>query len=212
MTTKTPSTLVFTILSVIVGAVIGFFGFNYLANAWEGDGNVSSSDALAVVLAVLLGGQALMVLGLSFARRSLGAVVNGEENRSATPAQIARARLQGAVLLLAALLLFIPVDATLIGLVPALPGETVIAAVAVLLLIQSLLNLRLWLTSDEFDRRLIANTSAVSFWATQLPLFLWGAGERLGVFPAITTWDVAVLIMGLYLMASSTMTKRHGAG
>ena len=42
MTTKTPSALVFTILSVIVGAVIGFFGFSYLFDAWESGGTVSS--------------------------------------------------------------------------------------------------------------------------------------------------------------------------
>ena len=90
MTTKTPSALVFTILSVIVGAVIGFFGFSYLFDAWESGGTVSSSDTRAVVLAVLLAGQGVMVLGLSFARRSLGAVISGEEQRSATPAQVAR--------------------------------------------------------------------------------------------------------------------------
>ena len=212
MTTKAPSTLVFTILSVIVGAVIGFFGFNYLFDTWENGGIVSSSDTLAVVLAVLLAGQGVMVFGLSFARRSLGAVISGEEHRSATPAQVARYRVQGAVLLLAALLLFMPVDPTLLGLIPAAPGETVMVAVAVLIALQSVLNLRLWLGSDEFDRQMIANTSAVSFWAMQVPIFLWGAGERMGVLPALGTWDVAVAIMVIYLMASSYITMRHGAG
>ena len=212
MTTKTPSTLVFTILSVIVGAVIGFFGFSYLVDAVERGGMTNWSDALAVVLAVLLAGQGVMVLGLSFARRSLGAVISGEEQRNATPAQVARYRMQGAVLLLAALLLFMPVDPTLLGLFPAAPGNTVMFAIVALLALQSLLNLRLWLGSDEFDRQMIANTSAVSFWATQVPVFLWGAGERMGVLPGLTTWDIAVAIMVIYLMASSYITMRHGAG
>ncbi|MFN9161555.1 MAG: hypothetical protein ACK6DM_02425 [Alphaproteobacteria bacterium] len=201
MTTKTPSALVFTILSVIVGAVIGFFGFSYLFDAWESGGTVSSSDTLAVVLAVLLAGQGVMVLGLSFARRSLGAVISGEEQRSATPAQVARYRMQGAVLMLAAVLLFMPVDPTLLGFIPAPPGNTVMFAIVALLALQSLFNLRLWLGSDEFDRQMIANTSAVSFWATHIPFFLWGAGERIGVLPALGTWDLAVAIMVIYLMA-----------
>ena len=116
------------------------------------------------------------------------------------------------MLLLAALLLFMPVDPTLLGLIPAAPGETVMVAVAVLIALQSVLNLRLWLGSDEFDRQMIANTSAVSFWAMQVPIFLWGAGERMGVLPALGTWDVAVAIMVIYLMASSYITMRHGAG
>jgi len=212
MTTKPAYTLVFTIASVLVGAVVGFFGFSYLLDAWESGGMVASSDPLAVVLAVLLAGQGVMVLGLSFARRSLGAVISGEEQRNATPAQVARYRMQGAVLLLAALLLFMPVDPTLLGLIPAAPGNTVMFAIVALLALQSLLNLRLWLGSDEFDRQMIANTSAVSFWATQIPIFLWGAGERIGVLPALGTWDLAVAIMVIYLMASSYITMRHGAG
>ena len=212
MTTKPRSTLIFTIASILVGAVVGFFGFSYLFDAWDSGGIVSSSDPLAVVLAVLLAGQGVMVLGLSFARRSLGAVISGEEHRSATPAQVARFRVQGAVLLLAALLLFLPVDPTLLGLIPAAPGETVMVVVAVLIALQSLLNLRLWLGSDEFDRQMIANTSALSFWATQVPIFLWGAGERIGVLPALGTWDLVVAIMVIYLMASSYITMRHGAG
>lgn len=212
MTTRPRSTLVLTILSVVVGAVIGFFGFSYLLDTVETGSLIIWSDALALVLAVLLAGQGVMVFGLSFARRSLGAVISGEEHRSATPAQVGRYRLQGAVLLLAGLLLFMPVDPTLLGLIPAAPGETVMVAFAALIALQSLLNLRLWFGSDEFDRQLIANTSAVSFWATQTPIFLWGAGERIGVLPTVTTWDIAVVIMVIYLMASSYITMRHGAG
>jgi hypothetical protein len=205
MTTRPRSTQVLTILSVVVGAVIGFFGFSYLLDTVETGSMITWSDALALVLAVLLAGQGVMVLGLSFARRSLGAVISGEEHRSATPAQVGRYRLQGAVLLLAALLLVLPIHVTL-------SGEPLMLAVAACLALQSLLNVRLWLGSDEFDRQLIANTSAVSFWATQTPIFLWGAGERIGVLPTVTTWDIAVVIMVIYLMASSYITMRHGAG
>ena len=37
-------------------------------------------------------------------------------------------------------------------------------------------------------------------------------GERIGVLPALGTWDLAVAIMVIYLMASSYITMRHGAG
>jgi hypothetical protein len=209
---KSPANLVFVVTVVIAGVVSGQLGWKFMLDVAEGRTAMTWPDALALFIAVLLALQGAVLVGLSFARRSLGTILSGEERRTATARQVNQYRLQGAVLLLAALLLLLPVDATLNGLVPTQPRESVMVAIVACLALQSLLNLRLWFASDEFDRQLIANTSAVSFWATQIPIFLWGAAERMGMAPALTTWDLAVVIMAVYLMTSSFIAFRQRFG
>ena len=84
--------------------------------------------------------------------------------------------------------------------------------IAVCFVIQTTLNFAVWRRADEFVRRLIAETSSLCFWVLQAALFLWAAGERLHLFPVISTWDCAIIMMGAYFVASAFISVRNGVG
>jgi hypothetical protein len=89
-------------------------------------------------------------------------------------------------------------------------ADLVFGLVAVLLALQSVANVLLWRAADEMLRRVMAETSAVAFWALQGALFLYAAAERLGLVEGITAWGMTGILMGVYLFASVIMSARRG--
>ena len=116
-------------------------------------------------------------------------------------------RLQSVILVLSGLLLAAPVAATLAGNVA--PVLTLIAIAGVFVL-HTALNLSLWRRGDEMIRRVIVESGAMAFWIGQAALFGWAVAERLGVAPALTAWDILVVVMGLYLICSAVVGLRRG--
>jgi hypothetical protein len=84
------------------------------------------------------------------------------------------------------------------------------AGLVVSFALQSWINVALWRRSDELFRRLILDSSAISFWSLQGVLFLWAAGERLRLLPAITAWQACILMLAGYLIASVAVNLRRG--
>ncbi|OYX01637.1 MAG: hypothetical protein B7Z12_13760, partial [Caulobacter vibrioides] len=41
-------------------------------------------------------------------------------------------------------------------------------------------------------------------------LFLWAAGEKLGLLPQLTLWDATSVMMAAYLVIGLTITWRRG--
>ena len=113
--------------------------------------------------------------------------------------------LQIVVLLLAGTMLLLPIFG------PAYASPDVIfAAVVVLLIGQSVANLMLWRAADELFRRVMAETSALAFWAVQLALFVYAAAERLGLVQSISAWGMMGILMGIYLACSVIASARRG--
>jgi hypothetical protein len=83
-------------------------------------------------------------------------------------------------------------------------------AIGVCFAVQTALNIAVWRRADEFMRRLISETSATCFWILQAMLFLWAAGERLSLLPAVSAWDCTVVLMSVYLAASAFISVRNG--
>jgi len=172
------------------------------------------SDAGALFLAVALIVQGIAVLVLSLSRRLSGEMFSGEDGRQATPAQVSFYQQQAAVLLLAGVMLALPVVTPLVAGAP-LSRHVAIPTMAVIALCfagQTALNLIVWRRADEFVRRLISETSSLCFWVLQATLFLWAAGERLGLLSPISTWDCTVVLMGVYFIASAFISTRNGVG
>lgn len=113
--------------------------------------------------------------------------------------------LQVTVALLAGAMLLLPVFGTAV----ASPG-VVFAAVLFLLALQSAANLMLWRAADEMLRRIMSETSAMAFWASQLGLFVYAAAERLGLVQSVTAWGLMGLMMGIYFVSSMIAAARRG--
>lgn len=113
--------------------------------------------------------------------------------------------LQSLVLLLAGVMMALPV----LGPGVAAPA-VVMAGVVLILLGQTVANLMLWRAADEMLRRVMLETAALAFAASQLLLFLYGAAERLGLVEAVSAWALIAPMMALYLLASMVAAARRG--
>lgn len=91
-----------------------------------------------------------------------------------------------------------------------LEPNLVFAIVIGLLAVQSLANLMLWRAADEMLRRVMSETSSLAFWALQTALFVYAAGERLGLVHGVTAWGMVGILMGVYLAASIVASVRRG--
>jgi hypothetical protein len=68
----------------------------------------------------------------------------------------------------------------------------------------------IWRRSDELFRRLMLDISAISFWAFEGALFLWAAGQQLGLLPAVSAWQAFIVLFAAYLAASMAISARRG--
>lgn len=207
----TPRAALMTLAGVAAGGLAGWWIGRLIKHGDVLDpGRWSWADATALAI-----GAAMVVLGTGITLNAFGnglrRVTDPTGRRSPTPAQRTYYRLQAAVLLLAGLMLGAPpvLDAVAGPLDPTL-GAAGLTGIAALFLLQCACNLAVWLRSDELIRRMMAETSALSFWIVQGALFLWAAGERLGVAPALSAWDLTVLLMAIYLAVSTTVSVVRG--
>lgn len=113
--------------------------------------------------------------------------------------------LQVLVMLLAGAMMLLP----MVGPRAAAPG-VVMAALAVMLVVQTGANLLLWRRADEMLRRIMAETATLAFWVLQSALFLYAAAERLGLVQGLTAWGMMGILMGVYFVASAVAAARRG--
>ncbi|MGQ2992064.1 MAG: hypothetical protein ACT6RD_13480 [Brevundimonas sp.] len=170
------------VLGGLSGYALGGFGHDALGR-WD--------DEIAMVMAFALTAMAL-----------ISAVVLATRPRDVPKGC---GLLQIAVLALAAVMFVLPVFGTRI-----LAPNVVFGLVVGLLAVQSVANLMLWRAADEMLRRVMAETSAMAFWALQTALFVYAVAERLGLVEGITAWGMTGILMGVYLVASIVASLRRG--
>lgn len=194
-----------------IGVVFGVLGYGVgrlLAGAFPDLDlpldQVRWADLVAGLLALALVGASLGVFIAALRPAALGRML--KLDGPAGPGEIRDARLQAAVLLLSGVLMALPPLVMTAG----LPVWPAVAAVAVLLVAHTVLNLRLYRSVDELFRRTVMEAGALTFWVGQGVLFLWAAAERLALTPPLTAWDVYVVLMGVYLVVSMIVTVRRG--
>lgn len=194
------------------GALFGVVGYGvgaWLAKVAPGgfgltDKAIRWSDMLAVVVASALVAGAVMAFATSFNAKRLGRMYNLEGD--ASPEEVTQARFQSLVFGFSGVILALPVGFSLIGVSPGLG----VGAIALLLVLHTVMNVRVYRQADELLRRAVLETSAVTFFAGQLLLFAWAAAERLGAAPPITAWDIYAVLMTLYLAVSLWISVRRG--
>ena len=203
------------LIGAVIAAPLGYWFGSYLADL-DKAGAASDlkfvwSDVLALLLAAMMTATGLITLLTSLSRRALGRQINPEEARPATPAQAVFYAQNGFVLLLAGVMMGVPVLVPILF-APLSPmvGSAAMAGLIALLLVQTAGNIAIWVRSDEFMRRAMGETAAVSFAILQGVLFLWAAGEKLGLLPSLGLWDATSVMMAAYLMIGLAITWRRG--
>lgn len=206
------------LILMVAGLPVGFFAGRWLLGLrreglWGGF-DPSGGDMLAFLLAAFLVFAGLVTAGLASSRKALGRRINGDDVRAVTPATSAQARFyagQGLVLVLAgAMLAAPPLAVALFDPLSPLLASAVMTGLIALFLFQTVGNITLWIRSDELMRRAMAETAAVSFVLFQGLLFLWAAGEKLALLPALTLWDAFNVTMIGYLAISMLVGWRRG--
>lgn len=203
------------LIGAVIAAPLGYWFGSYLADLDKAgaasDLKLVWSDVLALLLAAMMIATGLITLLRSLSRRALGRQINPEEVRPATPAQAVFYAQNGLVLLLAGVMMGVPVLAPILF-APLSPmvASAAMAGLIALLLVQTAGNIAIWVRSDEFMRRAMGESAAVSFAILQGLLFLWAAGEKLGLLPQLTLWDATSVMMAAYLVIGLTITWRRG--
>ena len=166
-------------------------GVGYLVGGRMDVEDLRWDDALALVIAALL-----LMTGVIMA--AMAAMRSSKLPPACGP-------LQALVMLIAGGLMVAPIWG------PNLASPDVVFIGLVLLsLVQSVANLMLWRRADEMLRRVMVETSALAFWASQMALFLYAAAERLGLTGGVSAWGMMAVLMTIYLLASAVASMRRG--
>lgn len=182
------------LMGAAVGAALGF-----VAAPWFRTLGWADALASAVAMALLFGGLVLLV--------SAAGLLGPRGGAARSLSEVTDARIQSVVLLLAGVMMAVPVALVRFPLAPALLGW---AAVVTLFAFQTVGNLVLWVRGDELVRRAIADVGALTFWFGQGVLFLYAAGERLGLFPSLTAFEIVTVMMAVFLIANIIVSIRRG--
>lgn len=189
--------------AAVVGGIFGYGLMKLLIALHLQPKVISWSEILGLAIGagfLVYGG---IVFYLSFRRRMVARALEGDEAvLPATDMEVRVLRLQSFVLGLSGLLLMAPVvgNAEIRSL--SVAGGMVFLGIVLLFGLQTWLNVRLWKSCDEFLRRQILVSAAITFAVGQGVLFLWAAGEMLHLAPAASAWDILTLAMALYLLSS----------
>jgi hypothetical protein len=202
--------LLLALAGAIAGAAVGYGVTSGLRALHITRNDVGWTDILALWIGVFFLGYSLFFAYLSTNRRQLALILEGEQATvPATNDELLATRLQTVVLALAGLLLLAPIFVQKLLPRHAALGAETFAVIVLLFAVQTWANVRLWQTSDEFSRRLIAGGAAVSFAVVQGALFLWAAAEHLHLVRPMPAWNLYTLLMLLYLLASAAFTLRQ---
>lgn len=187
-----------------VGYTIGHFAAELVPGPSPDLSGLRWADAVAGLVAAVLLVACLGTAITSLDRRRLGKALKLEG--PASDGEVRDTRIQAAILGLSGVIMVLPM--ILSGL--RTPATASLAAVVLLLVLHTILNVRLYRSIDELFRRTVVEAGALTFWLGQGLLFLWAAAERLGVAPPLTAWDIYVVMMGAYLIVSLVVTVRRG--
>lgn len=171
------------------------------------------ADSLALWMGITLLGLGLCLLAISLSRKSVAEGLEGSgAEMPATDEEIGSFRLQCSTLVLAGLLLLIPLIVARASTAQKPAPGLVFGGIVALFLLQTAANLQFWRTSDEYLRAQFLLVSATTFAIGQGALYLWAAAERLGLVSPISSWEIIVLTMTVYLGTGCYFAIRNMPG
>lgn len=170
--------------------------------------NLADVGAMVVAALLMLGG--VMTFLPTLDRRTLARAIEPEagERASLSDADIGQIRLQGALMVVAGMMLAAP---PMLADMPEL-GNLAFGGLIALVALHILLNSLVWRGSDGFNRRITVETAAVTLWALMAALVLWAGAERMGLAPALSAWNGLVIVMAVHLLSGGwSAVRRMGA-
>lgn len=155
-------------------------------------------------------GVGLFLYGYTFNRKFLAQNIEGESaSLPATDQEVRAYRLQAATLILAGVMVLLPLLA--VGTLSETRTRQllVFAGVALLFVLQTVVNVLVWRGCDEFLRGQMLLTGAITFAVGQGALFLWATAEHLRLVRSISSWDTIILLLTLYLFTGTLIAVRN---
>lgn len=188
------------------GGVIGFAGTSLAQPAFDDPG----FNWPLMFLAIVFAGVGIANIVASANSRLAAAAMRVDLSGDCDIAPERRLlRLSGILMLIAGAAMLLPA----LGERPlGMTGETAFAAVLAILVVESIINWRVWRSSDELMRRIMGETCAVAFWAFQLLLFVWAVGAHFGVIASFEPLDIVASMMAIYIVAAGIIGARRGMG
>jgi hypothetical protein len=156
------------------------------------------SDLIAIVVACMCAAGAARLMAESFDPVALGKRMCVEGPGTAKEA--AQVRLQALLMFVLGLTLAWPPLATLAGYPAPIWSYAVIAAFVVIRLVYTHY---MFERGDEFLRQRVRNSTWRSYFIGQTALLAYAGGERLGLVPPLTAWDVLTLTMALSIVVTA---------
>lgn len=198
-------------LAMGAGALIAYLAkrSGYLASL--GDLGWLPGDVMALILAAVLLGTAVVcaVAGSDPRVYRRVAARDAAADDPIDPQEVANARRQAIVLATAAMALAVPPLAMVLG-APVWVRHVGVAAIALLLAVETFFNWKLWRHGDELTRRVIVETGALTFWALQMALFVFAALARMALVPDLSSWAMLQILLAVYLAVSAVVGVRRG--
>jgi hypothetical protein len=174
------------------------------------------SDLGALVIAAMLAGVGFVAGVLAMSRRGRAILLNPtapDFHRRPRRGQGRYFLMQAGILWLAGLMLGAPplFELTL-PTHPRLLAASLMTGIGIAFLLQTWLNIRVWMESDEVFRQVTAESGAACFWLFQGLLFLFACAEKLKLVQPASTWDTVTVLMAAYLITSTVVAYRRGLG
>jgi hypothetical protein len=198
----------FLIAGMATGAGLGFAIGRLIKHGHPG-ARANGADVTALSLAAFYIGSAVMFLWIASNRMRLARILEGKA--AETPASDDEVRsfvYQAVVMVLAGVLLALPIFGARLFANHPHQRELYFAGIALLFVVQTVYNVRLWRVSDEFIRGAMATTAALTFAIGQGGLFLWAAAEHLSLVKPVSTWDLLLNMMLLYIFVGALVSVR----
>jgi hypothetical protein len=207
----TPKVLLRMGIGAIAGAAVGYLGVELLMHLHISPRQVGWSDAIALWISIVFIALGLVVGLVSTNRSRLAKELEPEATVPASAGEVHITRLQAAVLAIAGVLMGTPVFAQ--PYIAQHPGGNYVVFVSILVVfaLQTWLNIRIWVASDEFLRKTILQVTALTFTIGQGLFFLAAAAEHLHLIAPISSWNVYSLLMLLYLLVTFYIGLRNQA-
>jgi hypothetical protein len=197
---------------MFIGALVGagVCGLAAKTGALHWMKGLPGEDFAAALLALMLFFLAIFAFVVSSSQAAYRLIAENYREGDPLDAGVLRTmRISAVILLLAGVLMLAPPLAVRSG-ASQDASIAVAAAMGVLVLIQSWLNLRVVRRSDELSRASYAETSMISFWVLQLGLYVWAMLAKLNLVAEVSLWTLMIIATAVYLAISIGVAMRRG--
>jgi hypothetical protein len=198
----------FLVAGLATGAGLGFLVGKVFKHGHPGV-QADGADVTALGLAAFYLVTTLLLLWIANDRMRLARVLEGKEaDIPASDDEVRSFVYQALVMALAGILLALPIFGARLFAGDLLHRKIAFAGIVLLFAVQTFYNVRLWRISDEFVRSTMAKTAALTFAIGQGGLFLRAAAEHMSLVKPVSTWDLLVIMMQLYIFVGLFISVR----